>query len=275
MPTRWQTALTDALPRYRNRAFISTDPMRFPHAVRDDWHRCELAAFLAAVMSYGQRPVIINTLHHLWERLEGDPWLAVSQGQSKQIQKALKGFVYRFYTAKDWAWFLERLSWAYETHGSLEALWLASSPAEASFQEQMAGFTQALMGSEPRTGWRYGQKYLLPDASKNGACKRLHLFLRWVVRDDADLAEPVDFGLWRQRLSPAKLLIPVDTHVGRLAHQWRLCHRKTLDWQAAEAITAKLRKLNKTDPTSYDFALLGLGLEQNTEKKRNKLVTSR
>jgi uncharacterized protein (TIGR02757 family) len=258
--------LNEALLRFHNPAFIATDPMQLPHRYRNDPQRCELACLMAALMAYGQRKVIITTLHKVWELLDDDPLQALQSETPKQLERRLKPFVYRFYKGADWAWLLGRLNLVYQAHGSLEHLFIACCQNEKldTLQKCLAAWVWELT-ENPAYGAvlspvsSYGAGYLLPRPEKGGLCKRLHLFLRWVVRHDDALDEPVDFGLWRQALSPAQLIMPVDTHVGRLAVEYGLSPSLPKTWQDAERLTQALAQLRPHDPLAYDFAFMGLG----------------
>lgn len=270
--------LDELLGQYHNRAFIADDPMRLPHRFREQPLACELSAFLAAMLAYGRRETILATLDNLLERLEGDPWAYLQSFSTQKAQKDLRGFYYRFNTGADTVWLLSRLHEVYQRYGSLEGLFMAGSHPHQPVQAKVSRFCATLSNLEgPQGPKTYGQRYFIPQASaglnKGGACKRVWLFLRWVVRCDAALSEPVDFGLWQNAtaagiLTPAQLLIPLDTHVGRLARELGLLNktqaaRTANDWQTAAQITQTLSKLNPTDPALYDFALLGLGVDQS------------
>ena len=259
--------LNALLHQHRNRAFWASDPMQLParYALAGDTANTEATALVTALLCYGYRPSIIAKLKELEDRL-GSPIHSYLQTFSEgQAQRHLKGFSYRFNTGNDLVWLLQRLYHMYSEHGSLEGAWLAANPTTSTqpvpLQHAMAQWMKLLVGGE--AFWQepqpYGRRYLCSNPSLNGACKRLHLFLRWVVRDDADLAEPVDFGLWQRALSPAELLMPLDTHVLHLSQQWGLLPKGGGSWKQAEALTAQLRHLRPHDPLAYDFAFMGAG----------------
>lgn len=263
------------LQHYRNRDFIATDPMRLAHRVRHDPVECEAVAFLSAMLSYGRRESIIAMLEDLVQvRLGGNLLTYLQRFDRQRAQQDCSGFVYRFNTADDVVWLLECLAHTYQRYGTLERLWLAvNRTAQQAQPIGPAQFTAFVEGLVQPVGWpsplAYGARYLLPLASRGGACKRLWLFLRWVVRTDEDLPEPVDFGLWRTALQPNQLLMPVDTHVARLSREWGLVTRRTNDWQTAETLTAALRVGCPQDPVRYDFAFLGYGVEQARQNRRS------
>jgi uncharacterized protein (TIGR02757 family) len=254
------------LAEYRTPSFIVSDPMQFPALFRGEANPAvvEAHALLAALLAYGRRDLIIASLHNVMDRLGGNLYTYVTQGFSlAKAKRHCKGWVYRFNTADDLAWLLYRLHWAYTQYPTLEALWLAHRPVQASAAKAMQAFAQQLRGDETMP-LSYGQRYWLPLPAQGGACKRWWLFLRWVVRTDDDLPAPIDFGLWRTALHPSQLLMPVDTHVSRFADQWQLGCGKATTWRKAEALTAWLAQHRPHDPVAYDFALLGLGVQGNT-----------
>ena len=277
-----EAALKSAEPHYRSLEFIATDPIQFAHRYRNDWHHCELVSFMTCLMAYGYRPTIIQTMDKLLCRMAHAPWQFVLESSAKEQKKALKGFVYRFYQADDIAYLVTRLKATYETYGSLYTLFhqrwvnnvkqLNDKPElnnQSLLQVTLAQFVDELIGKRLPT--RYGSKHLFPHPAKGGACKRLHMFLRWVVREDCDLENPVDLGLWQPchlntllpdvpTIEPKDLLIPVDTHVSSVSRQLGIISKRTDNWQTAEEITAFCRRLCPKDPVKYDFAFMGLGL---------------
>jgi uncharacterized protein (TIGR02757 family) len=261
-------ALDQALQHYRTAAFIATDPMQFACGVRSQPQQAECLAWLASLMSYGYRPLVIQAIQNLLDRLEGDPLQALQHWDSSKFKKALRGFQYRFYKGPDWVWHLETLQRLYERHATLEESWLKAQPKpNLPLNEALQHWLSYLVSHHP---WQpearsYGQRYLLPQPQGGGACKRHLLFLRWVTRSDDDLPEPLDLGLWRQALTPAELVMPLDTHVGQQSRRLGLLTRATNDWKAAEELTALLRQLDARDPVKYDFAFMGLGTEKGNE----------
>lgn len=267
--------LNTALLRYRQPAFIQSDPMQFPHRLRHDVLRCELASLLAALMAYGSRPLVLRALSELWQRLDEDPYSAMMSWSRSKLSQRLNGFVYRFYKGSDLLNLLLGLRTIYNEFATLEQAFLKASDTESVLSERLGAWMAILRAACSEAQGKpqalsYGLRYLLPDPYSKGACKRLHLFLRWVVRDDADLEMPIDFGLWKESLRPAQLLMPIDTHVARLSLYYGLCTRKTNDWAKAESVTQALARYRPEDPVAYDFALLGLGVDRVDRDKRYK-----
>ena len=266
---RLKAQLDPLLVHYRTLTFIDSDPMRYAAKLRDKPLEAELSAFICAVLSYGRRELILEMLDELHDRIGGSFYQYLETFSEAQAQKDCRGFLYRFQKSGDIVWLLKRLADCYNQYDSLEACFLAAAPRETSLAERLDKFGKVIIGEAPKK-LTYGQRYSIPLASTGGACKRLHLFLRWVVRDDADLKVPIDLGLWTNALRPSELIMPLDTHVGQLSRELGLTERKTNDWKTAEEITAVFRQLNPVDPTLYDFALLGYGVDRRRQQLASK-----
>jgi len=268
---------------YHVHDFIDNDPMRFAHPFRHDLHRCEANSLLAAFLSYGRRETIIAKLTELFDRLEA-PVYDVLKGDLEPVEKRLRGFVYRFNTGRD---IYNLLTWwkdFYERHDShLDALKrlaggfpLPCPPPKGEGVKREAIIQRQHMQSlmhEWLSLWlpddflhgrySYGTRYLVPHPATGGACKRIHMALRWLCRDDSHMGEnAVDFGLWSEVIPPSALMMPMDTHVGRLSREWGMLTRKSTDWKSAEELTARLAKMCPEDPCRYDFAFLGFGVDE-------------
>lgn len=248
--------LDDLAARYKTTAFIASDPIQIPHRFNDDPKACELVAFITAMMAYGRRDLIIAAVSNMLARMDNDPVAFVESFRPDRDGKAFKGFVYRFYKGPDLAFLIERLQAAYRHYGSLEAVFIENSGKN--LKDSVDGFVGALL--EGRSPAGYGQKFMFARPAGGGPCKRMNMVLRWLVRQD----EPggrVDFGLWQRALTPAELIIPLDTHVLQMNRQFGFSKRQTASWQMAEEITEALRRYCPEDPVRYDFALMGFSLD--------------
>jgi uncharacterized protein (TIGR02757 family) len=166
----------------------------------------------------------------------------------------LTGFVHRTFNDTDALYLVDFLGRHYQQHPSLEQAFVPSGATEWSVEKALMYFHQQVFS--PDWAPQRTRKHV-PTPARHSACKRLNMYLRWMVRrDDAG----VDFGLWRQ-LRPADLVMPLDVHVQRVARQLGLLQRVQSDWQAALELTAALRQFDPLDPVKYDFALFGMGLE--------------
>jgi uncharacterized protein (TIGR02757 family) len=242
---------------------IGFDPVELPHRYRqrDD---IEVAALVSACLAYGRADLFKPKLEQLFAGMGQSPASFVGSLDLKRTRRLLDGFVYRFNVGTDLAALLWGMKWALRKHGSLEALFLAGLTRDedgSPIRAALSAFTAALRGAAPmktlrrELGRERGLHHLLPAPLGPGAAKRLNLFLRWMSRGP----DEVDFGLWKG-LPPSRLMIPLDTHIGRIAQHLGLTRRKDLTWKTAEEITRALRLLDADDPVRYDFALCHYGM---------------
>jgi uncharacterized protein (TIGR02757 family) len=168
----------------------------------------------------------------------------------------LTQFKHRTFNTTDLLYFIEFLKYHYTYYNSLEDAFLKITPdltGNDKIEQSLIHFHNYFFSLEhvpARTKKHIATPY------KGSTCKRLNMFLRWMVRKDK---KGVDFGIWK-RLKPSDLICPIDLHVARVAKRFGLLHRKQIDWQAAVELTNYLRKLDPLDPVKYDFALFGLGV---------------
>ncbi|MDR0511512.1 MAG: TIGR02757 family protein [Treponema sp.] len=219
--------------------FIEDDPVQFPHRYTAPEDR-EIAAFLAATIAWGRRPLIINAAEKMFALMGESLYDYVMEGNYRNISDAC---VYRTFFGKDLRYFCKALKACYTRYGSLEALFASAGD----FWEGISLFRQTAAQANKAA---YSKHIANPDS--NSACKRLHLALRWLTRREG----PVDLGLWKS-VSPDKLFIPLDVHVGRSARHLGFLPqgRKANDKKAVVALTEKLRELCPNDPVKYDLAL--------------------
>lgn len=248
--------LNEKSQKFNNVSFINTDPIAIPHrfSIKQD---IEISGFFAAILAWGQRKTIINKCTELLCYMENSPHDFILNAQSKDLAK-LEKFVHRTFNFMDLMYFLEFLKMHYQNHDSLEDAFLIGNDSHSNIKNNLINFKNyffSLEDSPKRT-----RKHI-SDPTTNSACKRINMFLRWMVRkDDAG----VDFGLWN-KLSPAQLVIPCDVHVESVARKLGLTSRPKADWKMAEEITETLKILAPQDPTKYDFALFGMGIEKYFE----------
>lgn len=239
--------LETAWRRYEQPDFIGPDPISIPHrfAARPD---IEISAFFAAVLAWGRRPTILAKLGELLTRMDNAPHQFITEHQENDLRR-LENFCHRTFCDTDLLYFVHWLHHWYADHDSLEDAFLGGLTTRQRLESFHHRFF-ALPDAPRRT-----VKHVSTPA-RNSACKRLNMFLRWMVRP---ATRGVDFGLWT-RIAPAELIAPIDVHVERVARRLGLIERKPLDWQTAEELTAALRQLDPADPVKYDFALFGLGV---------------
>lgn len=251
---------------------LDSDPLAFPHRYPDAGDR-EVVAFLAASLAFGRVASIQASLERLLAALGPAP-SAFLDGWDERPIPDLKRFVHRWVTGQDVEEFLRRVKRARQAHGSLGTLFArgdkgkevlegeerhgeAGGAAGADYVAALATFLGNLRSFSPsHRPVSRGLGFLLPSPSSDSACKRSHLFLRWMIRTD-----DLDLGLWRGgRFSPSRLLLPMDTHVHRISRYLGLTRRPAPDLAAAREATAWLSRLCPGDPVSYDWALSRLGI---------------
>jgi uncharacterized protein (TIGR02757 family) len=232
---------------YDQPSFIKNDPVCIPHLFRKK-QDIEIAGFFAAIFAWGSRTIIINKSTELVKRMDNAPYDFITNHTDRDLLKLI-GFKHRTFNDTDLLYFVEFLNHHYSTNKTLET---AFTKWGDSVEAMLAGFHHYFFSLEhvpPRT------KKHIASPEKNSTCKRLNMFLRWMVRQNS----AVDFGIWK-KISPAQLVCPVDLHVARVAKRFGLLHRKQTDWNAALELTEYLRTLDPADPVKYDFALFGLGV---------------
>lgn len=242
---------------YNQPSFITKDPVSIPHRfskVQD----IEIAGLFAALFAWGNRSSIINSCTLLLTAMDNAPYDFVRQHEPSDL-KPLLSFVHRTFNATDLFWMLHFLQWHYSRHDSLEfAFAQFINPLSTDITQALTGFHHyvfSLPGAPERT-----RKHIATP-ERNSACKRLNMYLRWMVRNDGVPDPPVDFGIWK-KISPAQLVCPLDVHVAQVARRTGLLQRRQNDWKAALELTEQLRLLSPGDPAQYDFALFALGAEE-------------
>ncbi|HUM01678.1 MAG TPA: TIGR02757 family protein [Thermoanaerobaculia bacterium] len=251
---------------------LDSDPLAFPHRFGNAGDR-EVVAFLAASLAFGRVRSIQTSVERVLAALGPSPTGFLDSWDERPIPE-LRPFVHRWVTGKDVEEFLRRVRGARQTYGSLGALFAegdregdfsegkesrsgAPCAAGADYVPALSTFLRTLRGeSLSGKAASRGLRFLLPSPSSGSACKRSHLFLRWMVRTD-----DFDLGLWTGgRFSPSRLLLPMDTHVHRISRYLGLTRRPAADLAAAREATAWLSRLSPEDPVSYDWALSRLGI---------------
>lgn len=284
-----RTFLDKKVVEYNRPSFIIDDPISIPHqyTLLQD---IEIAGFFTAIFSWGNRTTIIRKTRELMGLLDGAPYEFVLQHRETDLRRLLE-FKHRTFNATDLLYFIAFFRHHYSHYDSLEDAflrpWEDDAAAAAGSGPGADGFARpgAAAGGSAAVAVAGGQVAAAADwqaeralsafyhyffsldetpprtrkhiasPEKHSSCKRINMFLRWMVRKDEN---GVDFGLWR-RIPMSSLICPLDLHVARVAKKLKLLHRKPSDWQAATELTEQLRLLDPADPTKYDFALFGLG----------------
>jgi uncharacterized protein (TIGR02757 family) len=247
--------LLDAKAEAFNRPdFIEDDPISVPHRFSRK-QDIEIAALFAALLAWGNRTSIINSTNRLMQFMDEAPADFIIN-HHEQDRKRMQGWVHRTFQFPDLLYFLEFLQFHYRHHESLEIAFTSGIKASDTHIENGLIHFHRYFFSLPHL--KRTEKHLQTPERKS-ACKRINLFLRWMVRTDS---HGVDFGLWKQ-IGMNQLLCPLDVHVQRAALALGLLQREKSDWKACLELSEALRKLDPNDPVRYDFALFGISLEMS------------
>jgi len=240
--------LDDKVRLYNQPSFITADPICIPHLFTKK-QDIEIAGLFAAVFAWGNRTTIINKSKELMQLMDMQPHEFCLHHSAKDLKKMM-GFKHRTFNTDDLYYFIEFFHNHFKKYDSLEKAFFPNKGMTA--EQGLNYFKNYFFTFEhlPRT-----QKHISSPLQRS-SCKRLNMFLRWMVRNDN---AGVDFGLWKNT-KPSLLICPIDVHVARVAKKLGILQRKQTDWQTATALTEYLRTLDATDPVKYDFALFGLGV---------------
>jgi uncharacterized protein (TIGR02757 family) len=242
--------LEEKYRQYDLKAFIQNDPVSIPHLfkLKED---IEIASFLTATIAWGRREQIIISAKKLVEWMDYSPYQFITD-HSERDRDIFKKFYYRTFNGNDCEYFLKSLQNIYQNHNGLQGTFASSSGNEFRIKEVIENFRKVFfeLPHLART-----QKHI-SDPAKNSSCKRINLFLRWMVRKDT---KGVDFGLW-DHIKTSDLICPLDIHTSRVARKLGLIKIKQDSWKAAEELTSNLKIFDPVDPVKYDFALFCLGM---------------
>lgn len=230
--------------QYENHAFLEYDPIQIPHkfSQKED---IEIIGFLVATIAWGNRKSIISNGNKICEIMGNSPYdFIMNYKKNSQVN-----FVHRTFNSSDLEFFFHALHTIYKT-GDLE-LAFCGNFHDNSLKNYISNFRQLFLETShlPRS-----EKHI-SNPNANSACKRLIMYLRWMVRDSK---KGVDFGIWKS-ISPSELYIPLDVHTGTIARKLGILKRTQNDWKTNEELIEVLRKFDSIDPAKYDFALFGLG----------------
>lgn len=240
---------------YNRPAFIEGDPLCIPHQfskIQD----IEITAFWTTVLAWGQRKTIINKANELFDLMDHAPHEFILNHSETDLKKLLN-FKHRTFNTTDTLYFIHFLHQFYKEHSSLETAFLPEGyKNEINTKEMLIHFHNLFFspGEFP-----HRTKKHIPTPDRNSTCKRMNLFLRWMVRNDG---KGVDFGIWN-KITPAQLICPLDVHVERVARKFELIHRKQTDWLTAVELTENLKIFDPLDPVKYDYALFSLGVSKS------------
>lgn len=236
--------------KFANPAFIENDPIQIPHSysMKED---VEISGFIASTIAWGQRVSIIKNARNFMDLMDNSPYDFIinhKPGDLKRFEKA----VHRTFNGTDLAFFAESLQNIYLNYGGLEKLF---SVKKGDLFAGLVNFYNVFFSiPHPQRTRRH-----VANVESGSAAKRLNMFLRWMVRDDK---RGVDFGIWKQ-IPTADLYIPLDLHSGRVARMLGMLNRNQNDWKSVCELTSVLREFDPEDPVKYDFALFGVGVNED------------
>ena len=240
--------------RYNNVEFIAHDPISIPHQfnlIQD----IEIAGFFTAILSWGQRKTILNSANQLMQLFGNSPFDFMKNHSEKDLV-ALQHFKHRTFNFTDLLYFISFFKDYYQKNDSLEnAFFALDEQGHCNVEKGLIQFRN-LFFSLPDFPTRTQKHVSTP--LKKSTCKRLNMYLRWMVRADKN---GVDFGLWK-RIPMAELYIPFDVHVERFARKLHLIKREKKDWETVKELTNNLKRIDPNDPTRFDFALFGMGIAE-------------
>ncbi len=244
--------LDEMVVRYNNPNFIELDPIRIPHlySQKED---IEIAGFLTAVISWGNRASILKSAKRMMEIMGNSPFDFIVNHKEEHLEK-LEGFVHRTFNAIDFVYFVTALRHLYLNGDGLEGIfnrYQTDTSLQSAIHHLKHEFFELPHLSRTRKH--------LPDPCNGSAAKKINMYLKWMIRKDN---AGVDFGLWHE-ISPSKLSCPLDLHTGTVARKLGLLRRKQNDSKAVLELDNSLRFFDSKDPVKYDYALFGLGIFEN------------
>lgn len=245
-------ALEELYFKFNRRAYVHPDPLEFLYAYPEVRDR-EIVGLIAASLAYGNVVQIIRSVRLVLEKLSPSPYELVMEASPRWLKKALNGFYHRWHLESDILGLLSGIKGVCLKYGSLQKCFQSGmSPKDDDLLTALNHFVLEIVAGKRNQN-------LLPVPSRGSACKRLHMYLRWMVRRDE-----VDPGGWDE-ISPSKLLVPVDTHMHRVSRRLKFTKRKQANLMTVREITAAFRKIVPEDPVRYDFALTRLGIHPKAQ----------
>ena len=238
--------LDDKYQEYNNIKFIEEDPIQIPHLFTNQ-KDIEIAGFLTSIISWGNRKSIINNAKKMMNLMDDSPYDFIKNSKDSEIKKL--NFVHRTFNSIDFQFFIFSLKNIYIKFDSMEDIFFDDN-SDYMF-DGIIKFRKIFFSVEHE---KRSHKHI-SNPLKNSCCKRINMFLRWMVRNDQN----VDFGIWK-KIKKSKLSCPLDVHTGRVARKLGLIQRKQNDFKSLRELDLNLRLLDEKDPVKYDFSLFGLGM---------------
>lgn len=241
--------LNEKADQYNAPDFIENDPIQIPHrfSLKQD---IEIAGFLAATISWGNRKSIINSADKMLDIMGNSPYDFVMNYSEKDLESIQNKSIHRTFNGQDFSYFIRQFNRIYRENGSLESLFKVKK-TENNFLHAIERFRNGFLETEKHRSHKH-----ISSPYKNSSAKRIIMFLRWMVRKDK---RGVDFGIW-ENIDQKYLSIPLDVHTGNISRKLGLVSRTQNDWKTVEELDIAIRKFDEKDPAKYDFALFGLGV---------------
>ncbi len=245
--------LDELFYRFNRSEFIEDDPISVAHRFveRAD---IEIAGFLASTIAWGNRKIIVRNAHRMMDMMGSEPARFVMEASDDELA-CLGGFVHRTFSSSDLQYFVHALRRIYHTHGGLEGVFCDAYEQKGDIRVALAEFYDLFF--EELNPTQNGTRRHLSSIAKGSACKRLCMFLRWMVRRDN---AGVDLGLWSERIPSSALYLPLDVHSGNTSRALGILTRRANDWRAVEQVTSVLREFDPSDPVKYDYSLFCAGI---------------
>ncbi|MCC3216980.1 TIGR02757 family protein [Chryseobacterium sp. X308] len=241
--------LNEKADQYNAPDFIENDPIQIPHrfSLKQD---IEIAGFLAAMISWGNRKSIISSADKMLDIMGNSPYDFVMNYSEKDLESIQDKSIHRTFNGQDFSYFIKQFNRIYRENESLESLFKVKK-TENNFLHAIERFRNGFLETEKHRSHKH-----ISSPYKNSSAKRIIMFLRWMVRKDK---RGVDFGIW-ENIDQKYLSIPLDVHTGNISRKLGLVSRTQNDWKTVEELDIAIRKFDEKDPAKYDFALFGLGV---------------
>ena len=243
--------LDEKYKKYNNLNFIDSDPIQIPHLFSNK-EDIEISAFLTSIISWGNRKMIIKNAKEMMIKLDSSPYDFIINSNKKDIESL--SFVHRTFNSIDFKFFITSLKNIYSNHGGLEKILSKKNETNYMFENIKKLKDIFFSINHPQRTQKH-----ISNPFNGSACKRINMFLRWMVRRDD---HGIDFGIWK-KISPSKLSCPLDTHTNRVSIKLGLIKRKKNDLKTLIELDKKLRTFDSKDPVKYDYALFSIGINEN------------
>jgi len=255
-----------------DRRSVSPDPLEFLHRYKNPLDQ-EIVGLIASSLAYGKVEIILRNISHVLSVMGASPYKFTINFDPVAQAGLFSGFSHRFNKGRDIVCLIYFAKQIIDENGSVYNFFLKGyNPGDENIRPALVSFSRRVLSLSPSTIYNKrgtlpegaGVRFFFPSPEQGSSCKRLNLYLRWMVR-----RKDVDLGLWKG-IEPAKLIIPLDTHIARISGNIGLTKRKSPGWKMAEEITDNLRKLDFSDPVKYDFSLCRLGILDRCTRKKDK-----